>query len=173
MHELCRQRGYHKKSAKAVLKTRLEAVDAVESRLPEGATNDMDTSSSLSGKRARNTEDPLASEAPETGKNGKRPRGDALVAALAVDVSVAQAHAHWRNPARKPQVGAFQSPVVGGVDGAFSAWVAGERSRVLGQKLSPEEAKIHAGLVHEGKLRELAALKKFDVYTQSIACNVP
>ena len=40
---------------------------------------------------------------PVVGKDGKRPRGDAPAAALAVDVSAVHGHAQWWNPATQPQ----------------------------------------------------------------------
>ena len=58
------------------------------------------------------------------------------------------------------------------MDGAISAGVADECNRVSGQELSPEQDKRHAGLVHEGKLRELAAWEKFDVYSHRAARTV-
>ena len=116
----------------------------------------MGTLSSVSGGRARNTGnekgEPLATETPGTGTNGKRPRGEALATVLAVDMSVVQEHDQWCNPALKTQVEALQSSVVKGVDGAISAWVADECNRVSGQDLSPEEGEMHAELAHEGKL---------------------
>ena len=51
LHELCKQRGYHKEDAKAVIKTRQEATGAAERRPTEGAADDMDTSSSVPGKK--------------------------------------------------------------------------------------------------------------------------
>ena len=106
------------------------------------------------------------------GKNGNRPRGDALTAALSVDVSVVREHAQRGNPAMKPQKETLQSSAVYGADGAISAWVTDDCNRVLGQELSPGEEKQHAHLAHEGKLRELADLKKFDVYTKRNATRV-
>ena len=99
LREPRKQRGYHKKDAKAALRTRLGAKDSVGRRATEGAANDMDTSSSVSGKRARNMNEPLASEPTQMGINGKRPRKHAPETALAVDMSVVQENAQWRNPA--------------------------------------------------------------------------
>ena len=118
----------------------------------------METLSSVLGKRARNTGNEKGAssvtEATGTGTKGKRPRGDALAAVLAVNMSVVQEHAQWRSPALKPQVEALQSSVVKGVDGAISAWVADECNRVSGQDLSPGEGEMRAELAHEGKLHE-------------------
>ena len=58
------------------------------------------------------------------------------------------------------------------VDGAKSERVADGRDRVFGQELSLGEVKLHAGLVQEDKLQELAAWKKLDVYTKRHARNV-
>ena len=57
----------------------------------------------------------------------------------------------------RPQVEALQASVVEGADGAISAWIADERNRASGQELSLGGEQMHAGLVREGKLRELAA----------------
>ena len=112
----------------------------------------MDTPSSVLGKRTRNTEEPLDIEPPETGKNGKHPRGDALATAVSAGTSSAQERAQWRNPGFKPQEEALLSPFVGSVDGATSAWVADGRNRVSGEELSPEAERTHGELVHEGSL---------------------
>ena len=72
----------------------------------------------------------------------------------------------------KPQVEALQASVVEGADGAISARFADERNRASGQELSLDEEQMHAELVREGKLRELAAWGKFDVYTQRKKCQV-
>ena len=112
---------------------------------------------------------PLAT--PVMGKNGKRPRWGALAATVAAYVSVVQGRAQWWNRGMKPQVDAAQSSAAQGADGAISAWVADEVNRVLGQDLSLGGEKRHVDLAHEGKLRELAARKKFDVFTQRNACR--
>ena len=93
LHELCRRRSYHKKNAKAAPETRSVAMDAAGRRPLGGAENDMDKSSSVSGKRARTLEEPSTIETPVMGMNGKRPRGDALAAALAAGNSVVHEHA--------------------------------------------------------------------------------
>ena len=116
--------------------------------------------------------EPSAVGAPEPGKNGKRPRWGALAATVAAYVSVVQGRAQWWNRGMKPQVDAAQSSAAQGADGAISAWVTDDCNRVLGQELSPGEEKQHAHLAHEGKLRELADLKKFDVYTKRNATRV-
>ena len=43
------------------------------------------------------------------------------------------------------------------MDGAASAWVADERSGVLGQELSPREEEQHAELVPAANIKELDA----------------
>ena len=143
----CKRGGYHKKDAKAVLRARLAAMDAAERRVTAETERDMDTSSSVFGKRLRNTGEPLVSEPNEMGSNEGRPRGGALAIALVVDMSVVQEHAHCRNPAFKPKMAAPRSSVVECVDGSVSAWVADERNRISRQELSPEEEKLHADLV--------------------------
>ena len=49
------------------------------------------------------------------------------------------------------------------MDGAASAWVADERSGVLGRELSPREEEQHAELVPAANIKELKAWEKFDV----------
>ena len=83
-------------------KTRLETLESVEPRTTGGAENDMDTSSSMLGKQTQDLERTPAPETPKMGMQGKRTRGDAIAAALAVDKSAEQEHAQRRNPAMKP-----------------------------------------------------------------------
>ena len=59
---------------------------------------------------------------------------------------------------------ARQSSVMEGVDGAVCTRTGDGRNRVSGQELVPEEERTHADLGKEGKLRELAAWKKFDIF---------
>ena len=153
-----------------MLKTRLDTLEAVGPRPPGGAGNDMDTSSCMLGKRPRDLEELPAPETPAMGTQGKRRRGEAVAAALAVDKSAPRAQ--WWNPATKPQVEAPQSPVVEDAGGAISPRVADECNRALGQDSSLDEEQFHADLVREGKLRELAAWKKYDVPTQRDQCQV-
>ena len=54
---------------------------------------------------------------------------------------------------------ATQASVVGGVDAAISAWVAGARNRALGQELSGEEGKLHADMARDITVKELDAWK--------------
>ena len=73
-----------------------------------------------SEKSARSVQVPTTIEIPGMGMRGKRPRGAALATAVAVDMTIVQAHAQWWNPALKPQVEASQYLVVQGIDGAIS-----------------------------------------------------
>ena len=118
---------------------------------PAGPKNDMGTSSSISGKRPRDSEESPPLETPAMEKYGKRPRRDARATSLAPDTSAVQEHAQCWNPAMDPQVDALKSSVVGGVDGAISAWVADECYRTLGQELSLGEEIMHSDLVREGE----------------------
>ena len=106
------------------------------------------------------------------GRIGSARGGGALAAAPAVDTSVVKEHSQLWNPAMEPQVEAPQSSEVEGVDGAISAWLADECNRLLGQALSLDAEKMHADLVCERKLREMAARKQVGVYTQRNACHV-
>ena len=95
---LCKQRCYHRREAKAGVKARLEALEAVGHRPPGGAQNDMDTSSPISGRRSRDLEESPLLETSAMGTNGKRLRRDAFAAALAADKSVIQGRAQWWHP---------------------------------------------------------------------------
>ena len=57
--------------------------------------------------------------------------------------------------------------MVEGSDEAASAWVADECNRVLGQELTVEEEMACEELVHEGKMRELDAWGKFNLFSLS------
>ena len=76
--ELFKLRGYHKKDAEAVLRTRLEAMDAAENETREGSSNDMGASTSVSGKRARNMGKATGIGARADGNAENRTRGGAL-----------------------------------------------------------------------------------------------
>ena len=103
---------------------------------------------------------------------GKRSRWDAPATPMEVDMAVVQTHAQWWHPVLKPKFGAYQSSFVEGIGGAISAWVADERNRVLGQEITLEEEEMHTDLVRAGKLRELEAWMKFDVFPHLEACDV-
>ena len=75
LHELCKQRGYHKKDDKAVRRTRLEAMAAAANKAKGGSSNDMDTSTSVLDKRARNLGDPTDIGTSVDGDTEKRARG--------------------------------------------------------------------------------------------------
>ena len=172
IHNLCKDRGYHKQDTKAALKTRLEAMDAVDRRLNIQSENAMDTSSSVSGKRGRSMGEPSAVEQTQQWVEGKRSRGDVPAITMEVDLAVVQAHAQWWPPDLKPKMEASPSEAVEGVDGAISAWVADECNRVLGQELSQEEDEMRADLAREGKRRELEAWGEFDAFSPLSACKV-
>ena len=132
-------------------------MDAAANKAKEGNSNDMDLQTSVSDKRARDLEEPLPPEATVEGNNEKRPRAEALEIAYQVDLDVVRKNAQWWSPELKPRDKAPQSSVAEGVKSAVSAWVADGRKRVLGQGLLPDEEKVHADLVQEANLRELAA----------------
>ena len=75
LRELRKQRGYHRQDAEAVLKTRLETLDAVGRRPPGGAEKDMGAFLSFLRKRPRGLKESRPLETPAMGANGKRPRG--------------------------------------------------------------------------------------------------
>ena len=109
LRNLCKSRRFRKKDAKAVLKTRLEGIDAVTSRPLALRENDMDTSSSVLGKTDRSMAEPsnIETSTPRVGR--KRPRGGAPATTLPADLAVARAHAQWWSPDLKPKIEASQS----------------------------------------------------------------
>ena len=121
------------------LKTRLEAMDAVARQSLKPSEHDMQTSSSVLGKRGRSMAGPSNIQTSTQGVEGKRSRGDARATKLAADLAAAQAHAQWWSPDPKPKIEAGQPSVVEDVDGAISAWVAGGRNSSLRQELPPED----------------------------------
>ena len=87
LHELWKQRGYHKRDTKVVLRTRLEAMDAAAKRSAAGSSNDTDTPMTVLGKRPRATGGTMGMGTEVGGNNSeKRPRGAALEIALSVDL---------------------------------------------------------------------------------------
>ena len=56
--------------------------------------------------------------------------------------------------------------------GAISAWVADECNRIAGQKSTLEEEAARADSEEAGKLRELEAWRKIDVFPPDAACKV-
>ena len=131
-----------------MLKTRLEAIDAVERRLIIQNENAMDTSPSVLGKRDRSVEKLSAEEPTRQQVEGKRPRGDAPAITMEVDLAVTQAHAQWWSLDLKSKIEASPSDAAEGVDGAISALVADECNRALCQEPSQEKDEAHAELAH-------------------------
>ena len=161
---LCKDPGYHKEDARAVLKTRLEAMDAVERRLSIQIDNAANTSSSVLGKRTRSMEESSAVAPTPQQAEGNRPRGETPAITMEVNLAVVQARAQWWSPDLKPEMEASPSDAVGGFDGATSAWAVTECNRVLGQELPQEEEGMRAELVQDGKRRELEAWGKVEVF---------
>ena len=62
LNELCKQRGFHKKDAKAAPEALLEAMGAAGKKTTGGSSNDMDTSMTALGKRSRNEEGAMETE---------------------------------------------------------------------------------------------------------------
>ena len=71
IRNLCKDRGYYKKDAKAALKTRLEATGAVDRQLISQKENEMDESPSVFGRRGRSIAEQSAS-----GQNQQRVWGE-------------------------------------------------------------------------------------------------
>ena len=165
VRNLRKPRGYHKKDAKVVLKTRMEATGAAARRSSKPNENDMDATSSAMGTRDRSMAEPSNIEGSTQVVAGKRSRGDTPATTLAADLTAVHGHAQWGSPDLKPKIEARQSSAVEGADGAISVRVADERNRILGQELTPEEEEVRADLVEAGKLRELEAWENFNVFS--------
>ena len=112
LRDLCQQRGYHEKDAKVVLKTRLEAMDAAARQPLKSNENDMDTSSSVLGKRDRPMAEPSNIDNSTSGVEGKRSRRNVPATTLAADLAVVQTHAQWWPPDLNPKIEANQCSVV-------------------------------------------------------------
>ena len=171
-HELRKQRDYHKKDTRAVLRTRLAATDALDTENAERRPQDMDTSTSVLGKRTIQMEETVDTGTTGGGNTEKRPRSEALEIALAVDLEVAEEHALWWNLELNPPIETHHSSVMEGVDGAVPRWVVDECNRVLGRELSPQDGEQHAELLQAVRSKELVARRKFDVFEPRKDCNV-
>ena len=146
-----------------VLKTRSEALDAVARQSLKLDENDMDTPSSVLGKRDRSMAEPSNIESSTQFVEEKRSREDTPATTLAAHLAVVHAHAQWWSPDLKPKIEVSQCSVVEGVDGATSAWVADERNRISRQELTPVAEDVRAESVDAGKLRGPEAWEKFDL----------
>ena len=83
-----------------------------------------------------------------------------LHSAFVVDKEVVKEHAQWRNPSLKARWEAARASATDGMDGAISAWIAGERNRVSGRELTEDEEKSPGSLVNAAKAWELNDRKK-------------
>ena len=90
LHESRKQRGYHGKDTKAVLRTSLAAMDE--------AGKNMDTSTSVQDKTPRSKGDTMDMGTEVDGNTEKPPRSEALEVAAAVDLEVVEGRTQWRNP---------------------------------------------------------------------------
>ena len=73
LHELCEQRGYQGKNTKAVLRTRLAAMDAARKKPADGGLKDMDTPTMVLGRRTRTMEDTMDTSMAVGGYTDARP----------------------------------------------------------------------------------------------------
>ena len=112
LHELFKQRGYYGKDTKAVLRTRLAAIDAADKKEVEGSSSDIDTSTSVLGKRTRTLGGTMEIRTAVARNDEKRPRSEALELKLAGFLEAAKEHAQWWNPELRPHVEAHQSSAV-------------------------------------------------------------
>ena len=165
LHGLCKARGFCRKDAKTVLKTRLEAMDSVEKKCIVEQTDKMDTSCSVLGKRERALSDPAVLALPTQDGVGKRSRGDAGASHVMVDLAVLEKHTQWWSSELKPHFNLWSHSLVDGSENAISAWMAEECNRVLGQELTPDEELQCPEMVQDGKERELNAWKQFNVFS--------
>ena len=80
-------------------------------------------------------------------------------------------HAHWRQPEMRAKIDTQSRMDPGApfmMDGrgpVLSAWVAGERSRILGRELTQSEERIFSGLANKAKVGELGAREHFRVFS--------
>ena len=81
-----------------MLRTRLAAMDVASKELVDGGSNSMDTSTMVLGKGTRTMGGTMETSTPVGGCTEKRPRSEAPVIALAVDLGVVNDHALWWNP---------------------------------------------------------------------------
>ena len=84
LRDLRNQRGYHKEDAEAALPTRLASLGE--------ATKNMDTTTSVLGKRAWTTDETMDTGTVVEGNMEKRPRSEALEITLAVDLDLVKEH---------------------------------------------------------------------------------
>ena len=115
LHPLRKQRGYNRQDPKEAPRTRLASMDDV-----------MDNSGTLTGKQGRAPEDVAGNSGETLGNQAKRRRVGDPLSAFVAEQEVAKEHAQWRNRDLKSRLNASAASVVGGVDAAISAWVAGE-----------------------------------------------
>ena len=83
-------------------------------------TDNMDTSSSVLGKRERSLSDSHVVDTPTQLGVGERSRGEAQATTLVVDLAAAKAHAQWWPSDLKPHVTALYHQMVAGSDEAVS-----------------------------------------------------
>ena len=98
LRNLCNLRDYTKKGAKVALETRLQPLDAVSRRPLELNENDMDTSSSVLGKRGRSMAKLSNIENSTPRVKGERSRRGAPATTLTADLAAVQARAQWGSP---------------------------------------------------------------------------
>ena len=151
IHDLCKSRGHFAKDAKAVLKTRLEAMVAVARQSLKLDENAMDTSPAVLGKRDLSLAEPMSVETSTEVVEGKRSRGATLATTMAVDLAVIHARAQWWSPDLKPKMRASPSATAEGAGCAISAWVADGRNRISGRELTSKEEGMHRDSVKAGK----------------------
>ena len=98
VRELRKQQGNPRGDTKAVLRTPSAAMDKAKKKNTDGISREMDTSTSVLGKRNATEGNPMDAGTEVGGNTEKHPRRDALEIALATDLEVVKEHAQERNP---------------------------------------------------------------------------
>ena len=87
-----------------MMRARLAAMDAAVKKSVDGGSNDVDTWTTVLGRRTRTMEDTADTSMAAGGCSEKRPRSEALEIALAVDLEVGKVYAQRWNPELRPRV---------------------------------------------------------------------
>ena len=164
LHDRCQPRGFAGTDSKAVLRTRLATMDAVERKRNRNVADAMGASETPSGKRYRPTDGAMGSMDDLPARQEKRCRLSDPHLTFVADTEKVKKHAEWWEPEMKARWDATYGPPVEGVDAAIPAWTAEERSRVSGQESTEEEGESHGRLASAAKEREPGARKKFKVF---------
>ena len=98
LNDLHRRRGYAREDSKAVPKTRLAPMDAVERKRNSDMADTMDTSGTSPGKRSRAMDDAAGTSDNLLVNQEKRRRPRELHVAAVADKGISKDHSQWREP---------------------------------------------------------------------------